>query len=165
MSKEQVNSNKENLETLRNIVNDVEVVMLSSIDHEGRIVSRPMQTQELEFDGDLWFITKKDTDKYEEVQVNPNVNISVVGKSYASISGKAYFINDRSRIKKYWNKFYEEMFEADYHDPDLIMVKVELETAEYWDTGNRTGMIVNFFKNLTGNEEDKEDINETIEFK
>lgn len=165
MPAERKSNETEQLEKLIEIIKDVDVVMLTSIAADGKLVARPMQTQELEYDGDLWFITKKDTDKYSEVEANPNVNISVVGKSYASISGKAEFIDDRQRLEKHWNKIYEEIFDTDSNDPNLVMVKIEMDSAEYWDTGNRSGMLVNFFKNLTKNNkpDDSDDLNQTID--
>lgn len=165
MSQEKNHQEKEQLETLIDILNDVDVVMLTSISEEGKLVARPMQTQELEYDGDLWFITMKHTDKYKEIEANPTVNISVVGKSYASISGTAKIVDDRERLDKHWNKIYEKMFDTHPKDPNLTMVKIEMDSAEYWDTGNRTGMIVNLFKNIT-NSDDKDssdDTNQTIE--
>lgn len=45
---------------------------------DGKLVSRPMQLQEIEFDGDIWFLTR--TDKYNEIKVNPSVNVAFVGK-------------------------------------------------------------------------------------
>lgn len=78
--------------------------MLTTISEDGNIVSRPMQNQELESDGDLWFITRKDTTKYKEIKANPNAKVSVVGNSYASISGTAIFVDDVERKKEFWNK-------------------------------------------------------------
>ncbi len=66
MSKDAV-INQEAVETVKDIIKDVETAMLSTIS-EGGINSRPMQTQDIEFDGDLWFLTKKDT---EQIQGNP----------------------------------------------------------------------------------------------
>lgn len=76
--------NQEAVEIVKDIIKDVETAMFSTIS-EGGINSRPMQTQDIEFDGDLWFLTKRDTSKYAEIMANPNVNIAYVGKSYVSI--------------------------------------------------------------------------------
>ncbi len=48
---------QEEMETLRELIKDVDTAMLNTVTEEG-LVSRPMKTQEVEFDGDLWFFTK-----------------------------------------------------------------------------------------------------------
>lgn len=154
------------LSVLIDILKDTDVVMLTTVAEDGNIVSRPMQTQELEFDGDLWFITRKDTTKYKEIKANPNVSVSVVGDSYASISGTAVFVDDVQRKKEFWNKAYEKMFDVRYDDPTLILIKVEANQAEYWETGNTTKSVANFFKKVVGNKdsvESGENTNETID--
>lgn len=60
--------NQEEIETLRELIKDIDTAMLTTVTEEG-LVSRPMKTQEVEFDGDLWFFTKKETAKYEEILV------------------------------------------------------------------------------------------------
>lgn len=159
------NQNEKAQKVLVDILKEAKVMMLSTISHEGNIVTRPMQAQEIEFDGDLWFITIKDTAKYDEIKANPKVNVAVAGDSYASINGKAVFIDDKERKKEFWNKAYEKMFDISYDDPILVLIKVEADTAEYWETGNRTKSIANFFKKVVGNSsvEPGENTNETVD--
>lgn len=153
MSENNSLQNEKALSVLRGILKDTEIVMLTTVSAEGNIVSRPMQTQELEFDGDLWFITRRDTTKYQEISANPNVNVTVVGDSYASISGTASFVEDIERKKEFWNKVYEKMFDVSYDDPILVLIKVEANHAEYWDTGDTTKSVANFFKKVVGNKD------------
>src|SRR3712207_6232200 len=95
-------SHQESIEKVNELINDIKVAMLTTIS-DGKAVSRPMQTQEAEFDGDLWFMTMKDTSKYQEILANPAVNVAYAGKSYVSISGTAEFSEDLNRKKEYWN--------------------------------------------------------------
>ena len=159
------NQNEKTQEVLVDILKDAKVMMLNTLSKEGKIVTRPMQAQEIEFDGDLWFITRKDTEKYEEIKANPMVNVAVAGDSYASISGKAVFIDDKERKKEFWNKAYEKMFDLSYDDPILVYIKIEADTAEYWETGKTTKSIANFFKKVVGNDSVKsgENTNETVD--
>ncbi|RKJ18325.1 general stress protein, partial [Butyricicoccus sp. 1XD8-22] len=52
--------NQDEIEILKELIKDIDIAMLTTATEEG-LVSRPMKTQEVEFDGDLWFFTKKDT--------------------------------------------------------------------------------------------------------
>lgn len=166
MSENNSLQNEKALSVLRGILKDTEIVMLTTVSAEGNIVSRPMQTQKLEFDGDLWFITRRDTTKYQEISENSNVNVTVVGDSYASISGTASFVEDIERKKEFWNKVYEKMFDVSYDDPILVLIKVEANHAEYWDTGDTTKSVANFFKKVVGNKDSVkpgENTNETLD--
>ena len=53
---------KESIEKLKDLIERIDFCMLTTID-EGHLHSRPMSTQQFEFDGDLWFFTGKSTAK------------------------------------------------------------------------------------------------------
>lgn len=158
-------THKEELKIVNELIKDIEVAMFTTI-VDGKPVSRPLQTQEAEFDGELWFLTLKDTDKYQEILQNPAVNVAYAGKSYVSISGSAQFIDDLDRKKEYWNPVLDKILNTTYDDPNVILIKVTAETAEYWESGNTMKTVKNFAKKLTGNESegDKKQMNDTVEF-
>ncbi|QHJ72123.1 pyridoxamine 5'-phosphate oxidase family protein [Planococcus halotolerans] len=158
-------THKEELKIVNDLIKDIDVAMFTTI-VGNKPVSRPLQTQEAEFDGDLWFLTLKDTDKYQEILQNPSVNVAYAGKSYVSISGSAQFIDDLERKKEYWNPVFDKLLNTTYDDPNVILIKVTAETAEYWESGNMTKTVKNFAKKLTGNEDegDKKQMNDTVEF-
>lgn len=155
----------ESIELIKDLIDDIETAMLTT--HAGeRLVSRPMQTQDIEFDGDLWFLTEKDTEKYLEILANPEVNVAYVGKSYVSVSGTAQPIEDLEKKKKLWNKAYEKMLNTTYDDPNVILLKIDTHSAEYWETGNTTKAVKSFLKNIVGNESadnGSSDLNDTVD--
>lgn len=153
---------QEELETLRDLIKDVDTAMLTTISEEG-LVSRPMKTQEVEFDGDLWFLTKKDTEKYEEILHENEVNVAYAGKSYVSIRGRAELVDDLAKKKELWSKAYEKIMQTSYDDSNIVLIKVKAESAEYWDTGSFTKNMVFFYKRITGQEAEDTNINETLE--
>lgn len=157
-------TNREELEKLRELIKDVDTAMLTTQTTEG-LISRPMKTQEVEFDGDLWFFTKRETDKYKEVLEHPEVNVAYAGKSYVSVRGRAEIVDDINKKQELWNAAYEKLLETTVDDPNIILIKVTAEAAEYWETGNLTKNIVNLYKKLTKHESDAKNINETIELK
>lgn len=155
---------QEDIKILKELIKDVDIAMLTTVTEEG-LVSRPMKTQEIEFDGDLWFFTKKETNKYEEISHDQDVNVVYVGKSYVSVRGKAEIIEDVSIKKKLWSKAYEKMMQTSYDDPNVVLIKVKAEAAEYWETGNLTKQIAFLYKRMTGQNAKTTDVNETIELK
>ena len=156
------NIKQEELETLRELIKDVDTAMLTTVTEDG-LISRPMKTQEVEFDRDLWFFTKKEPDKYRGSLHEQEVNVAYVGKSYVSVRGTAEIVEDVEKKKELWSKAYEKVMQTSYDDPNLILIKVKAEAAEYWETGNLTKKIAFFYKRMTGKNTESADINETIE--
>src|SRR5690554_2481597 len=150
------------IETVRNLIKGIDIARLTSVTEQG-LVSRPMKTQEVEFDGDLWFLTLKDTEKYEELLANPNVNVAYVGKSYVSIRGTAELVDNREKIKEYWNTAYEKLLETTSDDPNLILIKVKAETAEYWEMGNRMKLVKQLYNKLSGHKSEESDTNHIVD--
>lgn len=150
------------IETVRQLIKGIDIAMLTSVTEQG-LVSRPMKTQEVEFDGDLWFLTMKDTNVYGELVNYPNVNIAYVGKSYVSIRGKAELVDSRDKIKEYWNIAYGNMLNTTSDDPNLILIKVKADTAEYWDMGNWTKVVKQLFNKLTGKKSEDTHINQVVD--
>ncbi|KAB2331261.1 pyridoxamine 5'-phosphate oxidase family protein [Bacillus mesophilum] len=153
---------QEELETLRELIKDVDTAMLTTVSEDG-LVSRPMKTQEVEFDGDLWFFTKKETDKYEEIMHDQDVNVAYAGKSYVSVRGRAEIVQDLNKKKELWNKALEKIMQTSYDDPNVVLIKVKAEAAEYWETGNFTKKVAFLYKRMTGQSSRSTDVNETIE--
>ncbi|WP_411218394.1 pyridoxamine 5'-phosphate oxidase family protein [Terribacillus saccharophilus] len=153
---------QEELETLKELIKDVDTAMLTTVTEEG-LVSRPMKTQEVEFDGDLWFFTKKETDKYEEILHDQDVNVSYAGKSYVSVRGRAEIVEDINKKKELWSKAYEKIMQTSYDDSSVVLIKVKAEAAEYWDTGNFKKQVAFLYKRMRGQSSESTDVNETVE--
>lgn len=153
-------AHQEAVETVRKLIKGIDIAMLTTLTKEG-LVSRPMKTQEVEFDGDLWFLTKKETDKYSQLKDHPQVNVSFVGDSYVSIRGTAEIVHDREKIKQFWNAAYAKFLHTTSDDPNLVLIKVKAEVAEYWETGNLVKVIKRMFSQLTGKESEAE-LNKTV---
>jgi len=153
---------QEEIETLRELIKDVDTAMLTTVTDEG-LVSRPMKTQEVEFDGDLWFFTKKETNKYEEILNDQDVNVAYAGKSYVSVRGRAEIVEDLQKKEEFWSKAYEQIMQTSYDDPNVVLIKVKAEAAEYWETGNFIKKIAFMYKRMTGQSSESTNVNETIE--
>ena len=67
-------------------------------------MSRPMALQEVEFDGDLWFFTARDSRKASHVGTEPQVNVTVSSRSvWVSLTGSAAVVDDQSKKTELWN--------------------------------------------------------------
>ncbi len=135
---------------LGELIRDVRICMLTTVDEDGDLHSRPMATQEVEFDGDLWFFTGKSTHKSREIGREQRVNVSfadVDKQHYVSASGTAQLVDDRAKAKELWRDAYKTWFPKGLDDPDLVLLKVTVQKAEYWDSVNSS---VNLLSYLAG---------------
>ncbi len=124
------------IQHLAELIHDIDVAMLTTTAPDGRLVSRPLGTQEVEFDGDLWFATGRDSAKVTEILANPQVNVSYAStsrNSYVSVAGHASIIHDRARIDALWSPAMALFFPGGKDDPELCLIKVDVDSAEYWD--------------------------------
>jgi general stress protein 26 len=127
--------------------------MLTTVDPDGTFMSRPMALQEVEFDGDLWFFAERDSRKVQQMSGNPYVNVTISSTStWVSLTGTASVVEDDARKQELWNPFVEAWFPDGKTSPGIVLLKVEGESAEYWDTpGGRVASLISFAKaKMTG---------------
>lgn len=137
------------LRTLREKIKDHRIAMLTTRSLDGRrLLSRPLGTAEVEFDGDLWFASGLDSEKTREVQADPVVNVSFASEgknSYVSLAGRAEIVTDRAKIRELWSAPMKVYFPEGVDDPNLCLIHVRVETAEYWDSpGGIVGSVLHF---------------------
>jgi general stress protein 26 len=124
---------------LAELINSFRFVMLTTVEHDGNLHSRPMTMQDVEFDGDLWFFTSANTPKAWDVNRNRQVNVSFADtnkQTFASVCGIASLVRDRKKIEELWKPTYAAFFPEGLGDPELALLKVSVHTAEYWDAPN-----------------------------
>jgi general stress protein 26 len=121
---------------LRKLMRDIRIAMLTTVSRDGGLRSRPMMTSEVEFDGNLWFIASGRSTLSEEITTNANVNVTYVnpkGSRYISVSGIGSFVRDERRLKELWTGKHKAWFPGGKKDPDLMLLRIEVHFAEYWD--------------------------------
>lgn len=124
------------IKQLAELIRDVDIAMFTTVGMDGRLFSRPLGTQEVEFDGDLWFATGADSPKVAEISANPRVNVAYAspsGNTYVSVSGTARVVHDRAKIEQLWSPAMKVFFPGGKDDPNLRLIHVSAESAEYWD--------------------------------
>lgn len=140
------------IEKLNTLIKDIKFAMLTTAEPDGTLRSRPMATQQAPFDGDLYFFTYGHSPKVEEAQQDHNVNLSYADPDdnvYVSVSGKAQLLRDRQKMEQLWNPIYKAWFPKGLDEPDIALLKVNVEQAEYWDsTNNKIVQLAGFVKAL-----------------
>ena len=145
------NNREESIEKLKSLIEDIDFGMLTTMDG-GKLRSRPMSTQQFEFDGDLWFFTSDKTHKVDEIEADNRVNVAYSKPDdnvYVSVSGTAAIVKDRAKIEELWSPVLKAWFPEGLDDPTLCLLKVSVEESEYWDSPNsKIVQIAGFVKAL-----------------
>lgn len=72
----QFQARSESIKQLAELIRGVDIAMFTTVSADGKLVSRPLGTQQVEFDGDLWFATAADSPKVTEIAADPRVNVA-----------------------------------------------------------------------------------------
>lgn len=122
-------------QTVTDIARKVGICMLTSTAEDGTLQSRPMATQEVEFDGDAWFFAPLDSSLTSDISRRPEVNVSYAGSgSWLSLAGQAEVVRDEARKAALWNNNVEAWFPGGASDPNVVLIRVSATSAQYWDT-------------------------------
>lgn len=127
----------EQIDRLRALIGDLKVAMLTTVDEDGSLRSRPLQTLEMDGGHALWFFTAVSSPKVHEAAGSGwQVNLSYAHpdrQSFVSISGTATLVRDRARMQALWTEWAKPWFPKGVDDPDLALLCVQPHHAEYWD--------------------------------
>lgn len=155
---------------LRQLVKDIDFCMLTTIDERGDLHSRPMSSNgEIDPNGYLWFFTGAFSHKVSEIDDSPRVNVSFAdpqNQSYVSITGRAKLIRDRKKIEELWQPQFRTWFPDGTDDPNVALLRVKIQKAEYWDSpSSAIGFVLDFVSALVTGEELDMGEHKQLEFK
>jgi general stress protein 26 len=140
--------NNDQLTKVRSMVKDIRVAMMTTVDEQGNLVSRPMAAMQMDEEGTLWFFTKRSSPKVDQIEQNEsrvNLSFADVGDAdYVSISGTATEVDDQAKIDELWDPQVKAWFPNGKEDPELTLLKVHTQMAEYWNSSS--SKMVRFFE-------------------
>lgn len=142
----------QNIQKLGALIADIQVAMLTTVCSDGSFHSRPMGTQKAEFDGVLWFFTGEHSTKVGELAKSSQVSLNYAEPShnrYVAVMGRGEIVHDRALAKRLWNPIYRAWFPKGLEDPELALLKVTVDKAEFWDSSSaKVVQLIGFVKAL-----------------
>lgn len=114
-------------------IDGIKIVMMTTLDPEGSLVSRPMSPIEMDSHGAIWFFSDLRSEKIEHLRV---VNVAFSDEdnaTYVSISGRGEIHTEQAHIEKLWTPFARPWFPDGPESANIALLKFVPETAEYWD--------------------------------
>jgi general stress protein 26 len=122
------------------LIKDIRFGMLTAPHPDGGLRSRPMTTQNGKDDraGTLWFFAARHGEAALAVDgVQVHVGYADTGKdAYVSVAGRARIVEDAAKRRALWGTMTQAWFPGGPDDPEVALVAVDIEHAEYWDVKN-----------------------------
>ena len=129
------------LEDLYDLIEGIEIAMFTTRRPDGHLVSRPMATQTQAEGADLWFVTNIESNKLDELDFDPNVNLAYYRdrtREWVSVSGTATVSQDRRAIHELYRPDWKAWFgdeggerDGGPDDPRLALILVEVNSVIY----------------------------------
>lgn len=129
------------------------IAMVTTVAADGTMKSRPMGIQKVTEEGDLWFFLGRSSDQAQSIGRNPELNVSLTSSDHwVSVAGRGTLVRDPHLIDEMWDDMVAGYFEGGKEDPEVALLHVRAESAEYWDTpGGKVTALLDFVKSkVTG---------------
>lgn len=125
------------IQQLQALIQDIDYAMLTTIDDDGSLHSRPMYFNgDIDTNGTLWFFSSASSHKVFEVEHHQQVSVNFSSPSqqrFISISGTAELVKDRQQLQQRWQPELETWFPQGLDEPDIALLKVNINRVDYWD--------------------------------
>jgi general stress protein 26 len=151
-------STQEKLSQLYELIDDIEIALMTTRRADGSLVSRPMATQARAEGSDLWFVTNGETAKIDELETDPQVNLAYYKNGtyeFVSVSGIARLSRDPQKLRELYSPDWRAWFgdeggarNGGPEDPRIVLVLVEAQSATYLKA--RHGKAVTLFNVVKG---------------
>ncbi len=158
-------SSPEHKEKIWNYIKDINVAMMVT-DDQGGLHARPMHLVQDDYDGTIWFFTKADAQKVDELHHDRRVCLTFSDDDkgvHVSLTGRANLSYDRTLIEKFWNPVVAAWFPEGKESSDCALLEIKITKGEHWDaTGNPIKFLYEITKaNMT---DQKPDLGENHKF-
>jgi general stress protein 26 len=128
------------------MIKDMHVGMLATRGADGHYHARPMAASDTTFDGSLYFLTDVESGKVHDLEHEGEVLVTFADQAkhkYVSLRGRGIILRDRASIRDHWTQEAKPWFPKGPDDPNIALIKVGIEEAEYWDAPS--GRMVVFY--------------------
>lgn len=128
------NTKIDKIDKLDDLIREFDTAMLATLSLDGALRARPMAIADFGERGALYFATRSDDEKLDEVIRSPQVAVTMQAEDkYLSISGEARLLTDQVLADQLWSASMRLWFPQGSNDPNLTVLLVEPTYAEYWD--------------------------------
>jgi general stress protein 26 len=127
------------------LIRKIEIALLTTVDRDGHFHARPVQTLAIERDRSLWFFTDIRSEKAFELTRDVRLGLGYAdpkGRRYLAVAGTGRVLRDADKARKLWTVEQRAYYPDGPEDEHLVLLRVQVERAEYWLSGGRTAHLL-----------------------
>jgi len=126
---------------LVDLIQDFDNAMLVTKTDDGSLDARPMAVAEATDNGELWFVSDRNSGKIADLMLDRDVAVTMQSSSkFVTLSGECRVVDDQSKVDSLWNDAWKVWFPEGKSDPSIVLLKIEPARGEYWDNSGATGV-------------------------
>jgi general stress protein 26 len=130
---------QDGMEKIAELVKGIRIAMMCTADENGRIFSRPMATQDVPFNGTLWFLTRSTSAKVSSLERSHQITLDYADpdhSKYVTLRGTGTLSRDQAKISELWNPMYKAWFPEGENDPEILVLRVDVAEGDYWEANS-----------------------------
>lgn len=150
--------NEDAKKKISKLAKDIDFAMMATNLKATPLSVIPMSTKKVDEDGNIWFLSGKDSDHNKDIEKNGETQLiySDPGSmEFLSVYGEASITTEKLIIKELYSKADDTWFDG-INDPNITAIKFKPSEAFYWDTDSNK--LVSLFKigkgAITGEKQD-----------
>lgn len=125
------------IKKMAELIKDAQTCFFCTTSADGSMDARPMSVQQVDEQGNLWFLSAADSHKNQELKDDVSVRLFFQGSPHSDflhLEGKATVSRDKAKIKELWKFVLKTWFTEGEDDPRITVIKVAPSHGYYWDT-------------------------------
>ncbi len=140
------------LDTFYELVDELEIAMMTTRRSDGHLESRAMATQKRAGGADLWFVAAEGSEKLGDIEADPHVNLAYYKdrtREWVSVSGLATLSRDRDRIRELYAEDWKIWFadEGDPRhgtpeDPRFVLIGIDIHAATFLEVSKPQPLVL-----------------------
>jgi general stress protein 26 len=138
-------SDKAGLARLKELIEGIRVGLLTTVDLDGTLHTRPIETLRCDDDGTLWFFTDHQSPKANELSHDLRVSLGYADPAknvYVAVAGHARILRDKALAADLWSFAQRAWYPKGLDDEHLSVLRVTPGRAEYWETPGKASYLL-----------------------
>jgi general stress protein 26 len=130
---------------LAKLIRAIRVALLTTVDRNGQLHTRPLETLQVEADDTLWFFIDWSSPKVDELHHDFHLSLGyadVANNIYVAVSGVGSLLRDSNKAKELWKVEQRAYYPKGPEDERLALLRVRIDRAEYWTAPGRLSYLV-----------------------
>ena len=123
------------LASVLRLIREIRIALLTTLNRDGALHTRPVQTLGVDDDGTLWFFTDLYSSKADELRADTRISLGYAdarANHYVAVSGSGAVLRDPHKAQQLWQVEQRAYYPQGADDERLGVLRVKIEHAEYW---------------------------------